>query len=79
MANPYFDLPASAAGARLLQAHTTWLGEMQQWQAAAWRHAGLIYIGMLSLSWSSPPAPQPQTVAERMASRSMWVVAGGKA
>ena len=79
MANPYFDLPAGEARIRLLQVHANWLREMQQWQAAAWRHAALVYLGMLSLGWALPPPPPRPTVAERMASRSMWVVAGGKA
>jgi hypothetical protein len=78
IANAYFDLPASEAGARLLDAHTTWLREMQQWQAAAWHHAALVYIGMLSLSWVLPAPPQPQTVSERIAALSMTVVAGGR-
>lgn len=78
MANPYIDLPASEAGARLLQAHTNWLRELQQSQAAAWRHALLAYLSMLSPRWAPPSAPQPPTVAKRMAALSMTVIAGGR-
>lgn len=78
MANPYSDLPASEAGARLLQAHTIWPREMQHWQAADWRHTAMVCVGMLSLSRAPPPAPQPQTRSERTAALSMTVVTGGR-
>jgi hypothetical protein len=79
MGNPYVNLPSSSSGARLVQAHAAWLREMQQWQIAAWHHAALHFVQLLSLSRAQPSPPHPATVAERMASRSMWVVAGGRA
>jgi hypothetical protein len=79
LANPYIDMQPGPAGIRLIQARMAWLMELQQWQLAAWRHAVLTSTGFVSLTWALPPQPQPPTVAERMASRSMWVIAGGKA